>query len=254
MRTTTNYDLFTFHETNREVDLKNPLTRNLARSLENYGWFKSHPAMVVRDDGGSLVVLDGQHRIKVAEALGIPICYQEVTVPDKTQYGLDLVIKEVNNSQKSWALRDYVDSYAKGGAEPYKTLLSFHKKWSIPLGLSAALLAGTLTTGAVTRVLRTGQFRIIDLDGANAIAETCCDLAAHHKGFKKQPAITALTLCFKVDYFDPERLIAAAQSSRHLINNAADREGWLEDIEALYNYRRSQRKPLAFDANEAWRK
>lgn len=254
MRTTTNYDLFCFHETNREVDLNNPLTKNLVRSMESYGWLKSHPAMVVRRSDGKFIVIDAQHRVRVARHLKIPVCYQEVTLENKSQEALDQLIKEINNSQKSWSLRDYIESYAKSGSNSYNELLAFHKKWGIPLGLSAALLAGCLTSGAVTAAVRLGKFRILARNRANSIAEASYYLAQHHAGFSKRPALMALAMCFRVDYFQPERLISSVHSSRQLIRNAANTDGWLEDIDSLYNYRRSQRKPLAFDAAEAARK
>src|SRR6056297_915954 len=74
IKTTTDYSLFSMMDQNRDVDMDNRKVKNLAKSMQQYGWLNAFPAMV-RTSGKKLIIIDGQHRISVAREYGIPVKY-----------------------------------------------------------------------------------------------------------------------------------------------------------------------------------
>lgn len=79
VQTTINYKMFKFSKSNRQVDPKHLM--DLLDATEKKNLLREYPILV---DSG-MNVLDGQHRLKVAESLKVPIYYMitdRVTVDD----------------------------------------------------------------------------------------------------------------------------------------------------------------------------
>ena len=72
-------------------------------------------------------VIDGQHRLEAAKALGIPMFY----VVDKESELEDIV--RLNNSQKSWILEDYVNYHASDGVKFFVDIVNLAKKLDITI-------------------------------------------------------------------------------------------------------------------------
>lgn len=243
MKTTTNYDMFTLIEENRNVDLDDRETKNLAESMVEFGWLDAFP-MMVKKQGRKLVVFDGQHRLAIAREFGIPVKYVVIDgdVPD---------VARLQQTAKKWKTRDYAERYAKAGNDHYIELLEFFERYGIPLTMSAAILANTTTFGNTSEKFYGGRYQIKSRRVANELAECWRSLVGINKTFKKAQAIKALWACFHVDSFDRERLLAGAERHGGAIKNMADFEGFLDVFEELYNFGRRDRAPLKFDAREA---
>jgi ParB-like chromosome segregation protein Spo0J len=73
---TRNYRLFERDSgENRPLDIKKH--KKLMESMKKYGFLEVFPVVVTRNGGDKLIVKDGQHRIAIAEALGLPVYYVE---------------------------------------------------------------------------------------------------------------------------------------------------------------------------------
>jgi len=243
MKTTTHYDLFTLEEENRDVDLSDKETKNLAESMVEYGWLEAFPLMAQKQ-GRRLVVKDGQHRLALSREFGIPVKYVviEGDLPD---------VARLQMTAKKWKTKDYAARYAKAGNDHYIELLEFFDRYGIPLTMSAAILANTTTFANVSDRFYDGRYQIRSRRIANDLADCWRELVNASKVFSKVQAIKALWACFHVDYFDQKRLISGANRHGKAIKNMADLEGFLEMFEEIYNFGRKDRAPLKFDAVEA---
>lgn len=245
MKTTTNYNMFTLDQENRDVNLDDKETKNLAEMMVEYGWLDAFPLWAIKR-GKKLIVQDGQHRLAIAREFGIPVKYVVTenggAIPD---------VADIQKTQKKWKPIDYAMRYAKAGNDHYAELIDFHYKYGIPIGLSAAILANTSSFGNVSDRFHSGRYQIRSRKLALHLAETRRKLMDVSKSFKKAPAVTALWACFHVQYFEPSRLVSGATRHGGAIKNMGNTQAFLEMFEELYNFGRKQRLPLKFDASEA---
>lgn len=239
---TTDYSKFVFSDLNRPLDLTDPPTKRLAISMLQSGWLNGYPAMVTKIPGGRLQVEEGQHRIRIAKEYGISIKY---VIENK-----DFDLAVINSTSKPWSNEDFANRYAKGGNPHYAELLEFYNQHNIPFTMCAAMLANTASFGNC-RGFKSGDYKIKSREAANAVAETYRKLTMLSKHLKKNSSIKALWACNHVPYFDGERLVSGAEKASYSIKSMPNIERYLELFEELYNHRRHNKYPLAFDAAEA---
>lgn len=75
VQVTKNYRLFVRSADNRDTDLKKH--RKLIKSMKLYGFLSWFPIVCVRGEKGELIVKDGQHRLQIAESMGLPVYWTE---------------------------------------------------------------------------------------------------------------------------------------------------------------------------------
>jgi len=180
VKQTTDYGKFKSVTGNRFI--KNRHVEKLSKSILEKNLLPYQPVIVTRD----MFIIDGQHRIEAAKKLDIPIYY--TIVPELKLNDIQML----NANMKVWNLRDFVESYAKVGNKNYSTLLEFSDNFSIPLSISAYLLAGVRLTphsvsGAcsvhgVPYAIRSGDFKITALDEATSLAKQLKELQQYCEG------------------------------------------------------------------------
>lgn len=72
---TRDYSLFHHDKENRPISIF-PEHRWLYETMQSDGFNKNLPVLVWRDEKGRWIVLDGQHRLAIAEMLKLPVYYQ----------------------------------------------------------------------------------------------------------------------------------------------------------------------------------
>ena len=118
---TKNYRLFHRSDENRALNLKKH--KKLYESMRLYGFLPSFPIVCYRDAKGNLVVKDGQHRLAIAEELGLPVYYVEESI--------DFDVAVVNCTPKGWTLVDYAQKFAANGVSSYQEHLDFADRFGI---------------------------------------------------------------------------------------------------------------------------
>ena len=104
-------------------------------------------------------VIDGQHRLTVAERLDIPIHYVQVR-----GFGLDQALI-LNANLRNWVMADYLESYISQGYEDYAYAKKFSRKHGVTLSNTVAML-GADWEEPIFRMsptqFREGLFEIVD--------------------------------------------------------------------------------------------
>ncbi|MCP4571449.1 MAG: hypothetical protein GY838_03785 [bacterium] len=236
---TTNYLLFSNSKHNRGIDISKH--RKLWVSMEKYGFLRCFPIVCVRKNG-KLIVKDGQHRLQIAQDLGLPVFY----VVEET----DFDIAEINNTPKTWGLYDYAKNYADNGRKAYREGLKFAAHHRLPIGVAFGMLYGT-TSKNVTPCLRSGTFRIKDRAWADIVASTYTAMIRLSKQLKTVRFLEALMAACRVKGFVPSRLIRGAQRCLDRLGSYSTRDAYLEMMEGLYNFNRQKTVPLKFMAIRA---
>jgi len=243
IQATKNYSLFTRSADNRPTDLKKH--KKLMESMRKYGFLRSFPIVCVRDAKGRLVVKDGQHRLMIAESLGLTVYWVEEAV--------DFDIATINGTAKVWQLKDYAQTFAAKGCEAYRQGLEFAKEHGIPLGKAFALLAGTTTFCNCESAFMDGTFKIKDRTWADTVAGVYGPLSKLSPLVANDRFLSACMAVCRVKDFDPVRLLRTAERCRERLVSFSTKEAYLEMIESIYNYQQKRIVPLKVAAIQVMR-
>ncbi len=129
LQKTTDYKIFKKINSNREINKSH--LRKLITGIERKNLLYLFPIVINKDNE----VVDGQHRLKAAEELGLPVFY----LVDNNITKADIAM--VNSNRKAWAMRDYVEFYAGEGDKAFKNLKKLMEEYP------------KITTGTAVRLL-----------------------------------------------------------------------------------------------------
>lgn len=149
MQSTTDYKLFKFLDMNRLGGVDEKHVDKLAERIKEKNLLPYNPILVTED----MEILQGQHRLKAAEKLGVPIYYQiaeGVAVKDMLTL----------NTSKPWRKQDILNFYCKLHYPEYLKLNKFIKDHSIPTGLAITLAIGL--TEESNEAFHRGEFTFYD--------------------------------------------------------------------------------------------
>lgn len=240
---TRNYDMFVSDKFNRVITAKDaPRLKRLRFSMEKYG-FLPFP-ILVRRNGEKLTVIDGQHRLMVAQELGLPVLYIEAGRDD-------IEISECAAAQSPWNISDYVLSHASQGKKDYQELMSFAAEHSMPLNRAASLLRGQGShTGNYSVSLKEGSFVVKDRAYADRVARISAVLAGLVPWGNCNWSIGAISRFVRVKEFNDDQFLKRVSANPHLLRKQPTLEAYSEMYDAAYNFASRTRIPLAFLAKE----
>lgn len=238
-----NYGLFELHECNRDL---HKLTK-LMRSMKKHGYIGAYPLHCARNGHGKLLIKAGHHRFDAAKKLGIAVKY--VICDDA------MSVQEGEETYSRWTLEDFLTSYVRAGKGTYIAVREYCIGTGIGLSMSIRLLGGESATNnskTLIDAFKMGNFAIRDTRHSQMIAELVG--AAKQGGFvyaTYRLFVNALSKVCYVDGLDLERLKTSLEKHGGFIQKKPDLQGYLEEIENIYNRQRSkERLPLAFLAME----
>jgi hypothetical protein len=229
IQATKNYGLFTRHSNeNRKFDMAKH--RKLLESMKLYGFLKCFPIVCIRDKNGNLIVKDGQHRIAIAQTLGLPVYWVETSE--------DFDVALVNSAAKPWIVRDYAEKHAANGLRAYSEGLAFADEHHLPVGTAFSLLAGTTSFTNVQEAYISGKFVVKDREWADAVAGIYGPLVALSPAIRNARFIEACMAVCRVPDFDAKRLLDNAKRCRDKLVSYGTRDAFLDMLEQVYNFGR----------------
>ena len=235
---TKNYRLFARSEDNRAlVPHKH---KRLVDSMKLYGFLPEFPIVCYRDASRRLIVKDGQHRLSIAETLGLPVYWVEESM------SWDVAV--VNSTAKGWVPRDYAERYARAGKVDYLEGLDFTEANRLPIGLSFALLAGTTTFTNIQNAFLHGEYKVKDREWASLVAAIYRPFHAASKDCRNVRFIEACMAVCRVKEFEPGRLLQGLNRCRDKLAAFSTRDAYLDMLETIYNFGRKQLYPLKIAA------
>jgi hypothetical protein len=240
---TKNYRLFERSADNRVLCPKKH--KKLERSLKAYGFLSCFPVVCHRNGDKHLIVKDGQHRLAIAETLGLPVYWIEETV--------DFDVAVVNSTAKVWVTRDYAEKYAASGVKAYIEGLEFADNHKLPVGIAFAILGGTTTYSNVQSDFESGSFKIKDRKWADAIAGIYSPLTTLSPACRNAQLLTACMAVCRVPDFDAKRLLKNADRCRDRLVSYSTREAYLDMLEGIYNHHCAKLLGLKAEATMAMR-
>lgn len=247
LQKTRNYAQFAMTKENREVNLIDlrPQHKKLRLIMQRVGFLPAHP-IHVKNVGGKLVVIDGQHRLAFAKEFGLDVYF----VVDNT----DIDIAEINQAQAGWRVLDYAKKWASMGKDDYGKVIAFAEQYKIGIATSFAINAGTIFCTNVSYKILDGTYRITDAERGSRIGKMFRAIWIRSPGLKDNALVNALYACTFVDGFEDHRIIEAADKRTHLFSKQPTREAYFQLIEEVYNFGKKVRVPIKFEAEEVMRK
>lgn len=128
IKKTKEYEMFKRHPNNRDISSQN--LQKIIKSIQIKNLLSYRPILVDHD----MYVIDGQHRLEAAKALGLEV-YFEVNSDVETK---DMILLNENN--KVWGRDDYLNYYVKEGVEEYCKLKTFMERNQLSLPMALAVL------------------------------------------------------------------------------------------------------------------
>jgi len=199
-------------------------------------------------------IIDGQHRYKACEELGIPFNY--IVMPD---YGIEEV-HTLNSNMKNWSNEDFVRQFSdryKDGEEifiNYYKLVQFMDNHELKLNSALLLLEGGLKSGSIH--LRNGAFTISETrEDALENLEELIDLQKTlGSNLTSQAFWQTYIICKKVKGFDSSRFLNKIKRAKSELDEVKDQFGfYVTAFEDAYNYHSSSPLNLAFTAKSIFK-
>jgi hypothetical protein len=242
--TTTNYDLFKFHDLTREIREGTQKFAELEASMLKWGWWASDPMLVYpRGRDGKHVIVKGHHRYLIAKKHGLKIMYeideQRVPLPEREDSG----------GRPTWSLSDWVYSHLKAGKNPnYQVLYEYQKRTKIPMSSCLALfmVGAGYTVMNWTKDIRRGDLRINDTLLAEKVESIVNLCASNNIAFaRKSGFVRALSLIVRFKVVDLDLLKARISSHVVLLRRKEHIQDYLAILNEVYNYRAYPKSDLA---------
>lgn len=229
---TRDYRLFKRSDDNRVLDLKKH--KKLEQSMKHYGFLSCFPIVCSRNGDKHLIVKDGQHRLAIAETLGLPVHYVEVGASE------DFDIAKVNCTSKVWNTKDYALKYAANGHPDYLEGLEFVERYGLPVGVGFAMLAGCAGYGAIRHAFMEGRFKVKDRRWADSVAGVYVPMVDLSRVLDNSRFLAACMAVCRVADFDGKRLLHSAERCRDKLVAYSTRDAYLLMLEEVYNFGRAK--------------
>jgi|TARA_Y100000114_G_scaffold154856_1_gene177754 disulfide oxidoreductase YuzD len=228
-----NYTKFTLFDNNR--DINDTHVAELMSSMRKSGQLM--PVVVTPDKE----VIDGQHRLKACEKLGIPVSYVVNSMGNYKQ------IAVMNNTQKGWKNRDFLKHFSHSNhhnSAEYRKVAKFLDDYGLPFTVSIALLSSrsvAMGRGNNTGPLpsfRDGTFKIDDLEEARQTASRLVKLKSFVPHLVK---IVKFSVAFikisKLENFNLKTCYSQIEKNSNKFDKCLNQEDWNEAMVRAYNYK-----------------
>ena len=237
---TNNYDIFKRIVGNRSVEQKR--VDELISSMKTNGW-KFGPILVNKN----LEVLNGQHRVRAAKTVGIPVRYLVI------DGGIDDV--QGTNDDTRWKMINYIHSYIERGNQNYIRLYELMKKFSASYKL--ILRAANISTNNITKEsMMNGTFTFTDEHMARVdeklplVYEIWNAMSAI--GFRGSKDVKETASLFVVEHYDRDvinKLCASIKKATPTFLSTMNTQALLDSFERVYNKGKNRSEKIFFGSD-----
>lgn len=228
---TGNYKLFKIDTRNRPIDSIHLM--RLHDAIERKNLLREYPIVV----NAEMKVIDGQHRLKVAESLNIPIYYiisDRVTIED---------VATTNSHTRHWRLEDYLHHFCSAGNLEYLKLRRFWEKNNF-LALTTAVRLCYYGTGKdgerggnLSRLFAIGSYMANDIQFAEKVAQACLDFSKYVFFYKETVFVNAIACLMANSEYDHARMMGKMKYLSAKLVKCANIELYMVVFTDIYNYK-----------------
>lgn len=232
---TKDYNMFNFRQDNRP--LVDSHVKELMDSMRSNGWIQG--SYVVVND--KMEVIDGQHRLMSGMELGLPIIF---TIEKGT--GFD-TIQKLNTKQKNWTKHNHIDGFVKKGNQNYIILDKYMKKYPEFKLTEMLMFLGNTQTNISKEVFEDGGFEVKSTSICDMWINNLMSLKGYFpKYYNKSIFVRSILRVMKKEGFVFSEFLHKVQLRPTMLQPCGTVEQYVELIETIYNYKRSNKLNLRF--------
>lgn len=235
VHSTNAYDKFTFDVANRPINLDH--VQRLYNAIQQKNLLHLFPVVVTTTG----VIRDGQHRIKAAEALNVPVYFIVSDDMDLTD------VPAAAEANRGWKLMDWIHHWINVGNVEYIRLKEFQAKYpwiSVPVCVSLCHYGDRAVSA---QQFKTGGYKCNDLEFANEVALGVLDFAPYAPFYHHATFIYAVKMLFEHANYDHAKMMEKMGYLSRKIVKCPDTETYLEMFTDIYNHRSRSDNKIRFE-------
>lgn len=232
---TKDYGKFIHNHEQRPIDRLH--AKRIAENMQQVGFIPSKPIQCYKK-GTKLVVVDGHHRLKAAESIGLEVFYVvEAELSQQTMASENMLVKK-------WVYLDFARLYAARGNKDYIKLMHYVEA-GIPCSMASSLLHGEGAASCNVRAnLANGKFKVVTTEDIDRIVWLMNKFGEKSPAVKIRAFISAISKCLMCDDFDFDVFVSRMEANPHMMEKASNEDQMLSVIEGIYNFRSRTPIPL----------
>lgn len=224
---TKDYNKFKFRGDNRIV--RESHVKGLIENMKVRGWEPG--SYVVINEKGE--VIDGQHRVRAAIQVGIPVYY---TIEKKAGFE---TIRNLNRNQKNWAISDHIHGFVQENNPHYIKLNNFIKEFPELKVTECMMLCKNSFSSVPREEFESGGFTTRDMNKAREWGNNIMSLKPFFTGYNRSIFVRALVkILSKKEEFKFDKFLHKVQLRPILVTMCGTVEQYVDMIETIYNYNR----------------
>lgn len=192
--------------------------------------------IIVSEGENKLKIIDGQHRFEVSKKTSNPVYYVICNTLTLRQIAL------LNSRGDKWKVSDFLQCYIKLGIQDYSTLTRVMDKYKISVRVAADLLMFNQAKANSGDVLQSGEFKCNYLEEVNVLLDLVQSIFHTYKFSMDRYLIAAVQTLQKKGLCDFEKLKTKIAAAPMIMSKQTDPKSYLNNIEAVYNYKNSKRE------------
>lgn len=229
IKKTSNYSQFKYFKTNRNI--REAFVLTLKRSIQKKNLLHLNPIIV----NEKMEIIDGQHRLKAAQDLNLPIYY----LVDEGLGFEDILL--LNANVVKWSTHEYLEAYIKLGLKGYLDLKKFCNKHNLSITNGAAVLTlekENVSLRAPYSLFKEGSFEIKN----EALSEKFMLFVKKanpfllENVFSDRDYLRGMWQIYSNDDIDKDILLKKLARYPRKIYRAVTSRGYLRQLEDAYNY------------------
>jgi hypothetical protein len=233
---TKDYSIFKFREDNRIVNQNH--VKKLAQRMKEIGWLST--SIVTINGGGE--VIDGQHRIKAAMSVGVPIRYKQIKGAGSDEMFL------MNSLQRNWSPFDHLHKFVVKGNPHYITFDEFVKQFPMFKYTEISMLLSNSLSTIRRDTFESGEYVVKNEKKARLWTEYLLELKPYfEKYYNKSIFVRAfIKIISNKKEFVFSEFLHKVKLRPSMMVACGTVDQYVEMIETIYNYKRSNKINLRF--------
>lgn len=217
------------NESNRSINRTH--VDKIRESIKKHGYLEDKPILV----NENMEIIDGQHRYIACVELGIEPIFK--VIKDAND---DLMI-DLNSSQSSWGVQDYIHYYASRGFNSYLLFAEFMEKNKLNSTLAISLIR--VDDGRIHKLIRAGELKVSksDIEQAQQIYELVKEIGNKCRLPINRYLCRAIKSLSNIEGFQFGRLLEQIEHNRDRVYQCSKTASYVDMFKAVYNFRKKYR-------------
>lgn len=220
---TTNYQQFKTLDGNRNTS--EPQITRLIKAIEKKNLLHQNPILV----NSEMEIIDGQHRLLAAQALGLPVFYRIENDANLE----DTILLNANN--RKWVTDDYLTSYVKLKKPEYIKIEEFRNEYKLSSALAIIILGGLGNRNLIVS-FRDGTFQIQDEEKAHRIASFAVELRSLNRDGAWSDRDLLKALARIIEKIDPKIILSKMNQHNLFLTRRVSVKEYMLQFEEILNY------------------